>query len=287
MLQPRNFKYFFPLCLMGSLLAACEKQTPVTIMYPTHVDTTNLTDLKELRQYRISKSEEKKNVNPIRTEGIKQAALMVGAQGGLAKRSEEIDTILKKDTEQLNKVFRFEALLLDHNVLPPVLTQGNNTLNLSDPDTIRLADKTYKIEQQARFVTAAPTWREYLWLPYQKPDVPDKSILPKNFEELAIWQRYVEQGWQQGIEQANGIFSANVGRLARDYEGMALYRKLFDEHMISAPFVARTNLGITGDGSKITINDQVLRITAKPQLNQDATTWRPVLAQPFTEPSHG
>ncbi len=267
------------------MLVACESEPPPTIIYPPNADTTDLSDLKALRQYRISKKEEKKEVNPIRTAAIKEAALTVGAQGALAKRSEEINAVLKRDIPQLDKVYRFQALMLDHNVLPPVLVQGDNLLNLNDPDTIRLADSTFKIEQQARFVTAPPTWRDYLWLHYKKPELPDKSILPKNQEELTIWQHYVAIGWKQGIKQANSIFSDSLSRLTRDYQGMALYRKLLNQHMISAPFVAKTDLGITGGGSKITINDQVLRITAKPQLNANSKEWTPILAEPFTDHS--
>lgn len=271
----------FALSAAAFFLSSCSKPQPATIIYPINVDTTDENELRELRQYRISKSEEAKHVGPIRTEAIKQAGLMVGAQGALAKRGLEIDAILTRDTADLDKVYRFQALMLADNVLPPVLAQGDNPLNLNDPDTIRLADKTYKIVQQARFVTAPPTWREYLWLSYQKPDIPDKSILPKNYEELVIWRRYVSIGWDQGMAQANAIFSANLGRLTRDYEGMALYRKLLDEHMISSPFVAKTKLGVTGDGNKLSINDQIIRLTAKPQLNPDSQSWTPVLAQPF------
>ena len=52
------------------------------------------------------------------------------------------------------------------------LTEARNTLQLSGNDAIRIADRTYKIEHQAKFVTLAPTWREYLWMSYTPPGTP-------------------------------------------------------------------------------------------------------------------
>ncbi len=42
--------------------------------------------------------------------------------------------------------------------------------------------------------------------------------------------------------------------------------------MISPPFVARTELGITGDGDDMRVNDQVLRIVELPKLQTERQT---------------
>ena len=44
--------------------------------------------------------------------------------------------------------------------------------------------------------------------------------------------------------------------------------------MVSAPFVATLDLGITGNKSNLTINDRVLRITAFPSLQTDGSQWK-------------
>ena len=41
----------------------------------------------------------------------------------------------------------------------------------------------YTILAGPRFVTATPTWENYLLTAYAKPDIPDNSLLPKNKEE--------------------------------------------------------------------------------------------------------
>ncbi len=256
------------------LLAGC-----TTYVTADKVDTTNLEALQSLKQIRTS-TEPAGDVNPIRADAIRETAMTVGAQGALALRSQQIDDVLKKDTPLLNQAFNFTPLMLPNNVLPPVLVEANTTLNLQDNQTIRIADKTYSIVQQAKFITVPPTWRDYLWMDFPKPEQPDKSMLPKNEDEEALWRSDVALGWRQGIIQADHIFSENVGRLKRDYRGIMLYRQLLDEKMINTPFVATTSLGVTGGGNNLTINDQVQRITNLPQLDPDSKDWQPAVAQP-------
>lgn len=267
------------LLLLGVLLSACAPQYD-TAVYPTNADTTDLAQLRVLRQVKMEKSEGSDAINSMRLAGLHQAALTVGAQGALAKRSQDLNGVFKSQAARLDQIFNFNLMMLSHNVLPPVLTEGDNTFNLQDPNTIRIADRTYSIVSQARFVTAPPTWRDYLWMSYKKPDVPDKTLLPKNAAEVVEWKLYVQKGWDEGNTQANNIFADNLNRLTRDYVGMALYRSLYNQKMISAPFVAKANLGITGGGDNLTINDSVLRITAVPQLNTESKTWTPAVREP-------
>lgn len=217
------------------------------------------------------------HVSEIRALALQETATGVGARAGLASQAKLINDKLSSREESLDETYNFRAMLLEHDILPPVLVEANQPLNLAGPDTIRLAQKIYKIEVQAHFVTAPPTWREYLWLNFPKPVLPDKTLLPCTHAERGIWNHYVAIGWAQGIQQADHIFAANLARLNRDYKGMILYRKLYAANMVSAPFVAKAELGITGDGSHMRIGDEVLRITALPQLNLKGDTWKPAI----------
>lgn len=216
-------------------------------------------------------------ISKIRFETLKDTALTVGAQSGLAWESARINKILDRDERNLDQIFNFRPLLLDHNVLPPVLQEGRKALNLDSPETIRLADQVYKIESPPRFVTAPPNWREYLYMPYSQPEKPNSSLWPRNQEERDVWNEYVMQGWEAGILQANSIFSANLGRLKRDFNGMLLYRKLLAQNMLTPPYVAKTELGVTGDDNQMRVNDQVLRITATSRLIPDSKQWKTVV----------
>lgn len=216
-------------------------------------------------------------INPIRLQAIRETATELGARGGLAWRSVQINQSLKNQAEYLDHVFDFNQLLLAHNVLPPVLTEADNSLNLASDTSIRLASKIYKIQANARFVTAPPTWRSYLTMNYDRPQMPDQSLLPRTQAEAKAWDLYLKKGWKQGLIQANDIFRVNLSRLKRDYNGIILYRKLLAEHMVSSPFVAHANMGVTGDGNELRINDRQLRITALSQLQPNSNKWTPVL----------
>lgn len=267
-------KSFLGLLYLSISLSGC-----TTYISAARVDTTNLSQMQNMKQIQSS-TKPAGDVNPIRVDAIKETAMTLGAQGALALRSEQIDAILTKDSSLLNQAFNFVPLMLPHNVLPPVLVTGRSTLNLEDQQTIRIADQTYTIVQQAKFVTVPPTWHDYLWMAFPKPEQPDKSMLPKNSAEQYLWRKYITLGWEQGIEQGNNIFSENVARLKRDYQGITLYRELLDQKIIDAPVIASANLGVTGGGDTLTINDQVQRITALPQLDPNSQDWKPAVAKP-------
>jgi defect-in-organelle-trafficking protein DotC len=216
-------------------------------------------------------------INPIRMQALRETSTTLGANGALAWQSAHINRSLEQQVRSFDSIFDFNQLLLAHNVLPPVLTEADNSLNLSDDDSIRLSSKTYRIVSQARFVTAPPTWRTYLWMDFKKPDLPDRTLLPQTPAETMVWDHYLKEGWQQGVAQANAIFAANLSRLKRDYKGMILYRKLLAEKMVSAPYVAQAELGVTGNAHEIRIDDRVLRITAHSELQPDSAKWNAVL----------
>ncbi len=229
----------------------------------------NLQSLKKL-----SGSASKPKNGAIRSQSLRDTALSVGARGGLAWRAAQINKVLLQHENMLYRLFNFNAMLLDKNVLPPVLTDARNTLTLGGTDTIRIADRTFQIIEQAKFITAVPVWRDYLWLSYAPPETPDKSLLPKNREEQIVWKKFIDEGWRAGVQQAEIIFKENIARLQRNYKGMILYRTLLAQNIVSPPFVAQLDMGITGGGSDLTVNDRVLRITAFPTLQNNSQEWK-------------
>jgi defect-in-organelle-trafficking protein DotC len=216
-------------------------------------------------------------VNAIKAQALKETATSLGAQGALAWRAKAINDMLTQEAKTLDKLYDFNRLMLSNNVIPPVLAESTNPLTQSNANTLRLADKTYKILSPARFTTTPPTWRTYLGLHFAQPDLPDKTLLPKTRAEADIWNQALKEGWKKGLIQANQIFFANMNRLKRDYLGMVLYRKLYSQHMVSAPFVAKAELGVTGNSKEVRINDKVLKITAHSALETDSAKWKPVL----------
>lgn len=240
-----------------------------------HWDT--LPGLMSLSDNRSTRTQNKPAVGKIREMALKEIALSLGAQSALAARAKIINLELNSKARTLDAVFDFNSLILDHNILPPVFLVGRNTLNLSDSHTIRISNRTYKIAKQAKFVTAAPNWRHYLWMDYQPPEYPSITLLPKNKDERRVWQHYIKEGWDNGFQQADSILEESVARIKEDFTGMVLYRKLLAMNMVTPPYVSDLNLGVTGDASEIHIDDRVLRISALPGLNLNTKEWRAAL----------
>lgn len=242
-------------------------------------DTGSLEGIQAMSSPKYKKRQKKEKMGKVREMAIKETALSLGAQAGLAWRAKAIDEALTKQTRNLDTIYDFNSLVLEHNILPPVLLEGRNTLNLADEQSIRISDRTYKVAKQAHFITTPPTWRQYLWMDYQKPEAPNYTLLPKNKIEKEVWCIYTAKGWKKGIEQANTILEESQSRLKEDFGGMIMYRKLLAMNMVSPPYVSHTDLGVTGDGSEIRIDDRVLRITALPALNINSSEWKAAVAK--------
>jgi defect-in-organelle-trafficking protein DotC len=271
-------KFIHNLCviLLFAGLAACS-----TSSNKQAGDTDSLVGLKAMAYAKkpAPRAATRAKTGKIREMALRETALTLGAQAGLAWRAKSIDDELNKQNRNLDAIYDFNAITLEHNVLPPVLLEGRHTLNLADTQTIRIADRTYKVAKQARFITTPPNWRQYLWLDYKKPEYPHTSLLPITPTERQIWCYYVEKGWQNGVDQANTIIEENIARIKEDFNGMILYRKLLSMNMVSPPYVSNTDLGVTGDGEEIRIDDRVLRITALPALNVNSDEWRAAVAK--------
>lgn len=242
-------------------------------------DTSSLAGLQAMANTKNTRAQKNRKMSRIREMALKETALSLGAQAGLAWRTKFIDQELTKQSRTLDTVYDFNSLVLEHNVLPPVLLEGRNTLNLADAQSIRVSDRAYKVSKQARFITTPPNWRQYLWMDYLKPDAPDTSLLPKTKAERQIWCIYTEKGWKNGIDQANTILEESISRIKEDFGGMILYRKLLAMNMVSPPYVSHTDLGVTGDESEMHIDDRVLRITALPKLNINSSEWKAAVAK--------
>ena len=216
-------------------------------------------------------------IQKIRLEAIQQTATTLGAQGGLAWKAVHLNKAVNEEANSLDHIFNFNALLIDNKVLPPVLSQSGPSATTTGPDVVRSASQSFYLISPARIVTTAPNWRNYLWMNYKKPSPPDGSLVPKNSAEIQAWNYYLAIGWNQGIVQANSIFSANINRLKRDYNGMILYRKLLAQGMVNPPRMASANLGVTGDATHLRIGDSIYRITQHSSLEPNSKLWSPVI----------
>jgi len=257
------------------LLVGCSsapKEPGVTVV------PDDIGDIQRLNES-VVKKPEASDEGHFRKQLVRDTALSVGARSGLVWRAKQINASVVNRANYLDKIFNFRALVLNDNVLPPVLVESRDAVNLDNPHELPISDRHYIIAKQARFVTAPPVWQDYLVMNEKKPDMPDATLLPKedDEEEQAIWAEYTAVGWLRGIDQANVIFAENLNRIRRDYQGMLRYRVLLAQNMISAPEVSARALGITGGGDQMSINDRTLIIKSLPALKADTKQWQPVV----------
>ena len=236
-------------------------------------------ELQQLQEYnfKTSRNQELAAAKHLRYTALEETALSLGARSGLHYRTEQINQDLEQRYEELDAIFNFNALLLRESILPPVLVEAEASLNMASGHSLRLADKNYRIVKQARFVTTAPNWRDYLTNHTLEPETPDASLLPKDKTERQVWQQAIKKGWQQGLEQADAIYDENLNRLKRDFQGMVRYKLLLAQNMVSEPMVSTRELGVTGGGDQLAINDKIIAIDALPSLQADSSKWQPTV----------
>ena len=194
---------------------------------------------------------------------------------------------MRNRATELGRTYDFNSLLMRQRggggtVLPPVIVEMREASEIQEGGrTQRVADTVYEIVQQARLVQAAPLWQTYLDMEAccsRAPEAPSEP-LPRSDAERELWRRYVTEGWNEGLTQSTDIFQSNMRRLQRDFVGMTRYARLVEEGKVSPPVVADTNMGVTGTGQNMRVNDTVIRITRDPRLNVGpGRDWRPAVS---------
>jgi defect-in-organelle-trafficking protein DotC len=221
-------------------------------------------------------------VPPLVGTALRETALALGAQGGLAYRSAQINDMLDRNALELSRIYHFDRLSIPAPsgsiVMPPVVTETQQEYIVQDDgQAAATADRVYRIIRPARIVTAPPNWRTYLVRTWTGPEIPPGELLPKTEEQRRIWIDSVADGWQRGADQADAIFQADLARLERDLEGMARYRALVAQGIIHHIYLAESDRGITGGGDELKVGDRMVRISAPASLEADDRDWSPIL----------
>ena len=247
--------------------------------------TSSLSDLLSDKITVNSNGSNKSDISEMRSDAIIEIAYALGSSGGLVHRTKEIKQQIDSQAVNLDKLFDFSKMKIDNGVIAPILTEGLSNYTQKNSDQVRIADKMYTIEEPAKFVSVYPTWRNYLKFSYPTYDVPSAAYLPKNAAEKALWDKTIKEGWNKGIQQANIIFESSYNRLDRDYKGMIKYKILVAEGLITPTIISKQNLGVTGGGKSMSINDQVFRITDHSALNPNQKDWK--VEYPVTNNTNG
>lgn len=214
----------------------------------------------------------------IRNDALREAALSYGARGGLAYRTFEIQRRLAEHEASLTKIYDFSRLLIAAPsgllIEPPIVSDAQRAVLVNGGgQEAAVADRVLRINRAARIVTAPRDWRLYLERDWGRVDPPPGLLLPIDDEEREEWRSWVQEGWNAGVQQAEETFEADLDRLTNDYVGMVRYRELLAQNMISPPYAAHEDRGVTGGGSEMRVGDRGVAITGPSVLIPRSNKW--------------
>ncbi len=216
----------------------------------------------------------------IRKDAIREAAISLGARGGLAWRTYQIRKEMDKRTRYLDKVFDFSQVLIAAPsgllIEPPIVTESVNAMLIEGGgQQAAVSDRVINIVMNARIVSTARTWRNYLERAWSVVEPPPDILRPENDTERALWAELVKKGWKEGVRQADETFEEDLNILLADFRGMVRYRMLLAQGMISPPYALQVDRGITGGGEEMRIGDRAVQITGVPELVPGFEQWQP------------
>jgi len=272
----------FMVLLVGLLAACSSSSTTSTRALETTLENSPpppvLLELQEQKNGTEAKAAADGMGLQIRNDALREAALSYGARGGLAYRTFEIQRRLTEYDTSLTKLFDFKRLLMAASsgllIEPPIVSEAQRAVIVNGGgQEAAVADRVYRINRIARIVTAPRNWRLYMERDWGRVDPPPGLLLPRDDEERKQWRRWVAEGWDAGMQQAEETFEADLDRMTNDFVGMVRYRELLAQGMISAPYALHKDRGVTGGGSEMRVGDRGLTITGPSALIPKSERW--------------
>ena len=225
-------------------------------------------ELASLLEMKGEKSADNTAVSRMRPNAIREAAQLVTFQTAIAWRYGQLVRQTERHSAVMDAAFNFSPLLLtqgDALIMPPLIARSGASMRIEDSMTATAATSTYELLEPARYIAAAPHWREFLMMDdFPAPESPHPAVLPRNSEERAIWRSAVREAWAQGLAEADLLYADNVARMTRSYRGAMLYHLLTAQHLLSRIRTASSETGMrtSGKGNLLHIGQRVYRITA-------------------------
>lgn len=226
-------------------------------------------------------------------------ARSIGNQAGKYWAQQEIQKALNGDFSELGgeyvdlmskleNIYDISPYILRYKqyyVMPPVVTESDGKKSYKDSahQTFYIADRSFHIRSEPRFVDAIPTWRTYVRFNATKPQIFSKSLLPSNDEQKKEWQENFKQGWNEGVKSAKLNLELQFARYVFDSIGIQRYHILHAAGYISAPEYKTSIHPVSGNDKMMYINNKYVSITVKPKLDHDYRNWRVIPELPVLE----
>ncbi len=216
----------------------------------------------------------------LRGRELERAAYTYALQKGVEWRYKQINALVQSKAAELDAGFDFKRLIMSNGMmLPPVISEVKESLNIESSDYAISAQRTYNIIADARIIGGSPSWRDYLIHQYPATKELHQGILPRTEAERERWMQMAMNGWHDGIEQANYLNEIAVNRLKRDFSGMLKYRELVALGVVSEPILAQGRPGIVINGKRLEVDRKTFRITVPAEFER-SEKWKAVVADP-------
>lgn len=223
-------------------------------------------------------------IEEIRYRALKETALTLSVQTAVKWKYERIISCLKGIEDELDRIFNFSFVLIENGkILPPVILEVQSGMKFESDELSVSSAVMYKIEKDAKLVSLAPNWREYLIKEFKVIEEVDPVLYPKNESEKKVWKKYTNQGWRIGVDQADDLFGYSLNELTRDLRGMVKFKILASQKIVSVPVLAEGKLGVQVNGKILDIDQRVFRLTQPVKFNE-VKNWEPIVASTNQSP---
>lgn len=227
--------------------------------------------------------------NQDRLRAMRDAAIGVGAQHGYVSQMKVLKDFVEGQEQKLDAIFDFSTIMRLSGdrvsgmyLLPAVIEEVKDAQVVSDDGReFRSSGTVYRIKQRERLVTAAPNWRQYLlWDLEADLAKPHELLLPKTPQEQEAWSKWVAEGWNAGVIQAEQEMSRRTRELGAEFTGMVRYTRLVVEGKASEAKVSAKHRAVVGGGDMMRESDSLYRVSSPVSLNPKVEKWKPIITDP-------
>ena len=212
-----------------------------------------------------------------RSSAMRDAAVAYGMQSGLVRRAFELGRLLDRHARQLDRVYRFDRLLIERDgflIAPPVVAETTAAFKRGPRGMhAATARRVLRIERPAEVLGGTPGWREYLERSWDRPRRPSQVLYPRSEEELDRWRVWVQEGWEDGVRLAEDTFAADLDRLNRDFVGIVNWRIREAQRIVTGPQLEVVSRPVVGGGAEMRLDEREIVIRAQARLNPVASDW--------------
>ncbi len=202
-----------------------------------------------------------------------EQGLIDGAREGYSQERARLMVLLEKRATLMDTTFRFDQLLVDGKMLPPVVAEVEKERVLID-GRLREVGREYRILEPAKLVTQAPHWREFFAMDSTDQYEAIPVTIPK--KQRAEFERGRTDGVILGRRQAGAVMSSQMLELQQTFYGVLKFIELKKKGMISAPILANADRGVVREDDRLAIDDWLFEIR-KGAVFTDAQSWKVIL----------